>query len=92
MVVEELYTSVKRVFPDVTIADCVRLVNEALQSESSEITDIHNVLFIDVVANQRYYRLPDHVNSVETVWFMDSEGEYRRISRLVGVIDTTDET
>ena len=90
--VKEILSRVRQVFPDVPEKYVMTLINDALVELGMYNSKVSTAK-LSTTANQMYYSLKDaaedssnnilEVNKVFKVYFMDDNGDYMQIPRLV---------
>ena len=89
LTVKKIISRVRQAFPDAPETYILNLVNEALVEMGKYNTKVEYAK-LTTVANQQWYTLSDsnagtniHINKVYRVDFMDSDGTYVKIPRLL---------
>lgn len=90
MTVGMMFSRVRENFPDITLRKMIELVNEAVTSEFPNVLNKSKRIYIDLVADKRYYTLPEDVIEIDKIYIKSSGGKWRPIKRIVGPIDTGD--
>lgn len=85
-----IFSKIKKVFPDVTQRKVIEFINEAVVSELPDILNEEKRIFVDLVADERFYKLPEDVIKVNKVLIKNFDGVFVPIDRLVGSVDTGD--
>ena len=95
LTVKKIISRVRQAFPDAPETYILNLINEALVEMGKYNTKVEYAK-LSTVANQQWYTLSDsnsgvEINKVYRVDFMDSDGTYVKIPRLLdNVIPTMD--
>ena len=87
LTVKKIISRVRQAFPDAPETYILNLVNEALVEMGKYNTKVEYAK-LSTVANQQWYTLSDsnagvEINKVYRVDFMDSDGTYVKIPRLL---------
>ena len=87
LTVKQIISRVRQVFPDAPETYIISLINDAL-NELGQYSQKSMSAKINIVADQMFYDLSDtgsgiEVNKVFRVDFMDSDGNYINIPRLI---------
>jgi len=85
----EIISIVQDTFPDAQPALIMRVANEALKKAANKYRLTIKRKFIDSVEDQALYDISDlgagaGISRIQGVAYMNSDGEYVRIKRLVG--------
>ena len=91
MTVEEVYGRVRAAFPGVKLNKVVQLINQAILEEPVFKSE-GNYANLTMVEDQRWYSLASDVRSLDRVWYLATDGNYRKIKELIGEVDTGDQT
>ena len=89
LTVKKIISRVRQAFPDAPEKYIINLINESLVEMGKYNTKVEYAK-LNTVANQQWYTLSDsnagtniHINKVYRVDFMDSDGTYVKIPRLL---------
>ena len=89
LTVKKIISRVRQAFPDAPETYIINLINESLVEMGKYNTKVEYAK-LNTVANQQWYTLSDsnagtniHINKVYRVDFMDSDGTYVKIPRLL---------
>ena len=85
--VKQILSRVREVFPEIQETYAMALINDAL-TEVGKFNVKHESAKTDSVADKKWYTVNDtnsgiEANKIEQVYFMDDDGYYRLIKRLV---------
>lgn len=87
MTVQHIYSRVKKIFPDVSLAEVVSLINEAFDDADDVLVDDDKRKKMNVVSGQYEYALGNDVITVKRVYYLNKDGDYKPIPLLIGDID-----
>ena len=89
LTVKKIISRVRQAFPNAPETYIINLINEAIVEMGKYNTKVEYAK-LNTVANQQWYTLSDsnagtniHINKVYRVDFMDSDGTYVKIPRLL---------
>jgi len=89
MRVDTFFSRVRKVFPEATLSEVIEIINAAML-EHGDLLGQRGVAYISTVSGKRYYSLPDNIRDITSVYYADSDSNYRKIKRLIGSIDVGD--
>ncbi|MFC1535735.1 hypothetical protein ACFL4H_00045 [Candidatus Neomarinimicrobiota bacterium] len=87
-----IHQRAKRIDPSLSFRELIELVNEGMR-EAYDILGEEAYETANVVEDQRFVDLGDDtITEVLELYYMDSEGRYRPLDRLIGRADIGDQT
>jgi len=89
---EYILQRARKLDPTLKLRDVIEMINSGM-FEAHEVLGEVEYSTVSSVEDQRFYSLGDDlITEIEQVFYMDSDGVYRPISRWIGRPDTGDQT
>jgi len=82
-----IFSRVRKVFPEVSLAEVVALINDALDDGDDILGAGVKTKKISAVSGKYDYPLGYDVIKIKRVFYLDADGDYRPIPKLTGDID-----